>query len=194
MKDRLNLPSESDIKNILKLDQNKLPSFPQVAAKLMEASRDETISLDAVSKIIETDPGISVRVLEIVNSAFYGLRRKVTTLSEAVVILGLDEIKKQALGMTMFEHNMFKNGRAKQFDRLLFWRHSLAVAVLSLEIARQTDAVNPEEAYIAGLLHDVGKIFLDLQGRENYDEFIRSLSTSTDLVIESERRCHRPGP
>jgi len=186
MSDRLNLPSESDIKNILKLDQNKLPSFPQVAAKLMEASRDETISLEDVSKIIETDPGISARVLEVVNSAFYGLRRKVTTLSEAVVILGLDEIKKLALGMTIFE-NMFKKGGAKEFDRLLFWRHSIAVAVLSMELAKETGYPDPEEAYISGLLHDVGKIFMDLQGRQDYGAFIRDLSMSTDLVIEKER-------
>ena len=111
MNDRLNLPSEADIKNVLQLDRNKLPSFPQVAAKLIEASRDDTISLEDVSKIIETDPGISARVLEIVNSAYYGLDRKITTLSEAVVMLGLDEIKKLALNMTIFE-NMFKKGQA----------------------------------------------------------------------------------
>ena len=94
MKDRLNLPLESDIKKVLRLDGNKLPSFPQVAAKLLELSKDESASLADLSKIVETDPGISVRVLEIVNSAMYGLGRKITALSEAVVFLGLDEIKK----------------------------------------------------------------------------------------------------
>ncbi|WDP89082.1 MAG: HDOD domain-containing protein [Desulfobacter sp.] len=186
MTDRLNLPSESDIKNILKLDRKNLPSFPQVAAKLIEASRDESIALEDVSKIIETDPGISARILEIVNSAYYGLSRKITTLSEAVVILGLDEIKKVALGMTIFE-NMFKKGKSDEFNRLLFWRHSLAVAVLSMELAKATKNADPEEAYIAGLLHDVGKIFLDLQGRTDYGNFIQQLSASTDLVIEKER-------
>lgn len=186
MKDRLSLPSESDIKRILNLDNKKLPSFPQVAAKLLEVSKDETASLGDLSKIVETDPGISVRVLEIVNSAMYGLGRKVTALSEAVVFLGLDEIKKLAIGMTVFE-KMFKSGRGKEFNRLLFWRHCLSVAVLSMEIAREIKYPDPEEAYIAGLLHDVGKIFLDIRGRSNYDDFIRELSFSTDLVIEKER-------
>ncbi|WDP86507.1 MAG: HDOD domain-containing protein [Desulfobacter sp.] len=186
MKDRLTLPPESDIKKVLRLDQKKLPSFPQVATKLLEASKDETISLESVSKILETDPGISARVLEIVNSAMYGLARKITTLSEAVVLLGLDEIKKLALGMTIFE-NMFKKDQAGRFDRLLFWRHSLAVAVLSMEIANEIGYDDPEEAYIAGLLHDVGKIFLDIQGKENYGQFIQDLSVTTDLVIEKER-------
>ena len=186
MSGKLHHPSQSDIKKILKLDNKKLPSFPQVAAKLLEVSKDETASLADLAKIVETDPGISVRVLEIVNSAMYGLGRKVTALSEAVVFLGLDEIKKLAIGMTVFE-KMFKSGHTKQFDRLLFWRHCLCVAVLSMEIAKETGYPDPEEAYIAGLLHDIGKIFLDIQGRMNYGEFIQKLLTSTEPVIEKER-------
>jgi diguanylate cyclase (GGDEF)-like protein/putative nucleotidyltransferase with HDIG domain len=186
MENQLNLPSEADIKRILTLDDKKLPSFPQVAVKLMEASKDETVSLTDLAKILETDPGISARVLEIVNSAFYGIGRQITKLSEAVPLLGLNEIKKIALGMTVFE-KMFKSGRTRQFDRLLFWRHSLSVAVLSLEIARKTGYKDPEEAYIAGLLHDVGKIFLDISGKQDYGSFIQELSSSTELIIEKER-------
>ncbi|PIE61409.1 MAG: diguanylate cyclase [Desulfobacterales bacterium] len=186
MSDRLNLPSESDIKRILKIDRQNLPSFPQAVAKLLEVTRNDSASLEEISKIIETDPGISARILEIVNSAYYGLTRRVTTLSDAVVILGLDEIKKVALSMSIFE-NMFKKGRSAEFNRLLFWRHSIAVAVLSMELAKETGHADPEEAYIAGLLHDVGKIFLDLQGRTDYGAFIQDLSTATDLVIEKER-------
>ncbi len=186
MKNRLNLPSKDDMKRVLRFDQKKLPSFPQAAMKLLDASRDGTASLKDISKIVETDPGISVKVLKIVNSALYGLRRKITTLPDAVVILGLDEVKKLAIGMTIFE-NMFKKGSNQQFDRLLFWRHSLAVAVLSEQIAKEIGLLAPEEAYIAGLLHDIGKIFLDIQGKKNYGDFINDLSISTELVIEKER-------
>ncbi len=186
MNDKLNPPSGSDIKKVLRLDDNKLPSFPQAVARLLKASKDKTASLADLSKIVETDPGISVKVLEIVNSAMYGLGRKITSLSEAVVFLGLDEINKIAIGMTIFE-KMFKTGDAKLFNRLHFWRHCISVAVLSMEIAREIKYSNPEEAYIAGLLHDVGKIFLDTRGKNNYGNFIQELSTSTDLIIEKER-------
>ena len=186
MTDKLNLPSQSDIQAVLTLDRDTLPSFPQVAAKLLEVSKEETAPLEEVAKIVETDPGISIRVLELVNSAFYGLSRKVTSLSDAVVILGLDEIKKLALGIAIFE-KLSKSGHKKKFNRLMFWRHCLAVAVLSMKIAQRIEYPNPEEAYTAGLLHDVGKIFLDLQGHRDYGEFIRNLSESTDLVIEKER-------
>jgi diguanylate cyclase (GGDEF)-like protein/putative nucleotidyltransferase with HDIG domain len=186
MTDKLNLPSQSDIQAVLTLDRETLPSFPQVAAKLLEVSKDDTAPLEEIAKIVETDPGISIRVLELVNSAFYGLSKKVTSLSDAVVILGIDEIKKLTLGIAIFE-KIFKTGHTKEFDRLMFWRHSLAVAVLSMKIAQRIEYPNPEEAYTAGLLHDVGKIFLDLQGHRDYGKFIRNLSESTDLVIEKER-------
>ncbi len=186
MTDKLNLPSKSDIKTVLSQDLDTLPSFPQVAAKLLEVSRNDTASLEEIAKIVETDPGISVKVLELVNSAYYGLSRKVTTLSDAVVMLGLDEIKKMAMNMAVFE-NLFKEGQTNEFNRLIFWRHSLAVAVLSMKIAQRIEYPSPEEAYTAGLLHDVGKVFLDLLGRKDYGEFIRHLSESTDLVIEKER-------
>ncbi len=182
----LNLPSEIEIREVLHLDGVQLPSFPQAAAKLLDSAKDESTSLEELSAIIETDPGLSAQVLKIVNSATYGLGRRITSLSDAVVMLGLDEIKKQAYGIAIFK-GLFKKGKDQAFDRLLFWRHSLAVAVLSMEIARRTGTVNPEEAYIAGLLHDVGKVFLDLRGKKEYGAFIRALSTSTDLVIEKER-------
>ncbi len=187
MDNNLQLPSTSDIQKVLNLEDKKLPSFPQVAAKLLDAFKEDTASLEDLSKIVETDPGLSVRILEIVNSAAYGLGRKIAALSEAMAYLGLDEIKKLAIGMTVFD-KLFKSRQSSEFDRLLFWRHCLSVAVLSHEIAKQTDYPEPEEAYVAGLLHDVGKIFLDINGMKNYSEFILQLTTATDQVIENERK------
>ncbi len=186
MKDSLNLPSKLDIHKILKHDMGNLPSFPKSAAKLIELSTDSTVSLTDISKIVETDPGLSIRVLEIVNSAMYGLGRKITVLSEAVIFLGLDEVKKLAIGVAVFE-KMFKTGQTKKFDQLLFWRHCLSVAVLSRGIAVKTNYPYPEEAYSAGLLHDIGKIILNIQGKVNYNNFIQGLAASTELVVEKER-------
>ncbi len=186
MENNLYLPSKTDISKVLDLDNKKMPSFPQVAAKLLKAFKDDTASLEDLAKIIETDPGLSIRILEIVNSAYYGLGRKITALSEAMVYLGLNEIKKLAIEMTVFD-KLFKPGQDSDFDRLLFWRHCLSVAVLSSLIAKETQYPEPEEAYIAGLIHDLGKIFLDVRGIKNYGEFILQLTASTDQVIEKER-------
>ncbi|MEA2061990.1 MAG: HDOD domain-containing protein [Thermodesulfobacteriota bacterium] len=182
----MNLLSESEIKKVLLLDNERLPSFPMAAARLLELSKDENASLKDFSKIVETDPAISVRVLEIVNSAMYGLQRKTTALSEAVAFLGMDEIKKLAIGMSIFK-NLFHPHKNAQFNRLLFWRHCLSVAVLSMNIARECNYPEPEEAYLAGLLHDIGKIFLDIQGRHSYGDFIQNAARAHEPIDQIER-------
>lgn len=187
MKGKLPLPSVPDIKKVLTFKGRKLPSFPQAAFKLLEISGDDTVSLADITKVIESDPGIAVRVLELVNSAVYGLQRKITALPDAIVLLGVDEIKKLAIGITVF-HGLFSFDRTKHFDRIHFWRHSLAVAILALEIAKYTKYSRPEEAYIAGLLHDVGKIFLDIQCHKNYGEFLHETAGGQENMVEQERR------
>ncbi len=187
MNTRLNLPEESDLQKVLRLETGRLPSFPQAAAKLIKMSRDDTASLKDLAKILETDPGLSVQVLKIVNSPVYGLNRTITTLSDAVVLLGMDQLRKQALSMSLFRQ-MVETNRFESFDLLFFWRHILSVAVLSHEIAKAVHYPDPEEAYIGGLLHDVGKLCLLLQGRVDYAAFIRNLPIGTGRVIEAEAR------
>ncbi|GAB6058134.1 sensor domain-containing diguanylate cyclase [Desulfonatronum parangueonense] len=182
----VHLPSPAEIKSVIRFDRRQLPSFPQVALKMLEALGDATTSLHDISRIIETDPGIAARVLEIVNSAGYGTQRTITTLPEAMVVLGEDEIRQLAIGTTIFQ-GLFASAGSKQFDRIHFWRHSLSVAVLSLEIARKARYPRPEEAYVAGLLHDVGKIFLDLQGHRDYGDFLYQAATGEECLIDQER-------
>jgi two-component system cell cycle response regulator len=187
MNDKMSLPSTSNIRKVLTFDRRTLPSFPQVALKLLEISGDETASLEDISKVVESDPGVAARVLEIVNSVIYGLQRKIKTLPEAVVLLGFEEIKKLSMGMTVFQ-GLFTAGGSKGFDRIHFWRHSLSVAVLAMEIARKIGYPNPDEAYVGGLLHDVGKIFLDLQGYKNYGKFLHDAAASQENMVEQERK------
>ncbi len=180
------LPVESQLKKTLKTTVKELPSFPPAAVKIVEICRNESATTADLTKLVETDPGISTKVLGIVNSALYGMQRKITAINEAVVYLGFDEIKKLSVGVTVFD-KMFKTGKAKGFNRIFFWRHCLCVAALSLAIAEKTGYPNPGEAYIAGLLHDVGKIFLDLQGRIDYGDFIKGLALSNEEPIDDER-------
>ncbi|ACN15383.1 signal transduction family protein (GGDEF domain protein) [Desulforapulum autotrophicum HRM2] len=180
------LPLESDVKRVLTLDFKEIPTLSPVLARLLEIFSNENASMEALSQVVHTDPGLSARVLGLVNSAMYGLTHPVTNLSEAVVYLGVDGVKRLALGITVFE-KIVKSGRQKQFDRLFFWRHCLSVATLAMAIAEQTQSVNPGEAYACGLLHDFGKIFFDLQGCVNYGDFIATLAKSTNPMITDER-------
>ncbi len=186
MNDKLMLPLESDIQRVLMLDVKEIPSFPPVMARLLEICSDKDAAMADLSRLVETDPGISAKVLGIANSSLYGLRQKIRTVSEAVILLGFDEIKKIAFGVTVFE-KVFKSGNQKQFDRIFFWRHCLCVAILSQLIAEEIQYPTPGEAYTCGLLHDIGKIFFDLQGRVNYGDFITKEAKCTTPLIMDER-------
>lgn len=187
MNGRVPLPSLSDIKKVLTFHRRELPSFPQVTAKLLEMTADETASLEDISKVVGSEPGIAAKVLEIVNSAIYGLQRRITSLPEAVVLLGFDEIRKLSIGMTVFQ-GLFASGRSTAFDTIHSWRHALSVAVLSMEIAKKIKYPRPEEAYVVGLLHDVGKIFLGLQAHTDYGELLRAAATAQVNIVEQERK------
>ncbi|RLB89457.1 MAG: diguanylate cyclase, partial [Deltaproteobacteria bacterium] len=186
IKDNLILPLEADIKQVLNFDVKAVPSFPPVMAKLLEICSDEDASVEDLSKLVETDPGISTKVLGIVNSASYGLRRKITAVSEAVIHLGFDEVKTLSLGVAVFE-KMFKPEKQKQFDMIFFWRHCICVAILSKAIAEEIGYPKPGEAYFCGLLHDFGKILFDLHGRVNYDDFITNVAKYPGPMITEER-------
>ncbi len=177
---------ESDIKRVLKGGAKEIPSFPPVMAKLLELSGDGTASMEDLARIVKTDPGISAKVLGLVNSAFYGLRQNITNIPEAVVYLGFDAVKRLALGVTVFE-TLIRPGKQKRFDRIFFWRHCLCVAALSMAIAEETQAADPGKAYIGGLLHDLGKIMFDLQACVDYGDFIFTLARSTGPMITEER-------
>ena len=186
MNDKLMLPLESDIQRVLMLDVKEIPSFPPVMAKLLKICSDKDAAMSDLSRLVETDPGISAKVLGIANSPLYGLRQKIRAVSEAVILLGFDEIRKIALGVTVFE-KVLKSGNQKKFDRIFFWRHCLCVAILSQLIAGEIKYPTPGEAYTCGLLHDMGKIFFDLQGRVNYGDFITKEAKCTTPLIMDER-------
>ncbi|NDY71884.1 diguanylate cyclase [Desulfobacter hydrogenophilus] len=182
----LSLPSDSDIEKVLKKEGKELPGFAQVMAKMLTVCNDPKASIEDVAKLVATDPGITAKVLGIVNSSFFSLRSRVSAISEAVLFLGIDEIKKICLGVTFFE-KMVKSGQKKQFDRTFFWRHCLCVASLSQAIAKEIGYPSPEDAYTAGLLHDFGKIVLDRSGRVNYADFCKNAINCTGPLVEAER-------
>ncbi len=186
MNKKIPLPSTTDIDRVLKQNTTKLYSFPPVIAKLLQIRCDHPDALEELTSLVKTDPGISTRLLGVVNSALYSLVQKVTTIRDAVIFIGFDEVKKLALGATVFE-KVIKNGEQKTFDRFFFWRHCLSVAALSRAIAIEIGDPRPEEAYVTGLLHDLGKILFDRAGRVNYNDFITSAADTTGQMITLER-------
>ena len=147
-------------KKILQDLMGVLPPMPQVVLKAQEILSDPDSSLKELASVIATDPAISVRILKMANSAYYGLAGKVTSIGHASVLLGgktLGEIVMMAGTSNLLSKTL--KGYGVNSDEL--WRHSLAVGIGSRLIANTMSPELVNDAFMAGLIHDSGKIMLD---------------------------------
>ncbi len=127
-----------------------LPTLPPIVAKLTQMIGDETVSAPQIAAVIEKDQVLTSKVLRLVNSAFYGFPRRISTVSNAIVLLGFNVIRTLVITASIFE--------IMQSRDVGLWEHSLGVATASGILAREFQLPNPEEVATAGLLHDLGKV------------------------------------
>lgn len=159
----------------------QMPSLPVVAVKLIDIAKNKTAHLDEIVRLIEMDPALSSKVLKISNSADFQFSSRVKTVSHAVQLLGTDLVRAIALSVIVFR--LFKDLPASQFfDMALFWNHSMACAIGAELIARKFQYPHPQEAFTAGLLHDVGKLIF-YQGRPKEYEANLELSQRERIPI-----------
>ncbi|UQZ87957.1 hypothetical protein C4J81_01485 [Deltaproteobacteria bacterium Smac51] len=170
----------------------RLSTLPQVTWELMRLLGDENTTPDDLQKVVEQDPALSAKVISLGNSAYYGLRTPATTISRAIVIIGFKELEFLALGLGLadtFDLRKVPHG----FDGEGLWLHSLSVSWTAREVAAATRLVDPGEAMLAGLLHNLGQIMLvthftvQLQRLMNYVNEKRSfLEAEADLGLWHE--------
>ena len=164
-----------------------VPSIPSVVVKLRKFLRDPDVSFDELAKVIEFDPGLTVNLLQLANSAYFGWSGKIKTVKEAITRLGTNRIFQMVLCMSVAPmvrkpikgYDMESNG---------LWKHSIATAICSEQLAMMQKIPDSEEVFTAGLLHDMGKILLGTFV-EIDDEPIKDLVNSEGLSFnEAERR------
>lgn len=150
----------------LKVSGN-LPSMPQVLIQLIDCCHNPEVSLQEVSRIVDKDAAISAKVLQLVNSVFTGSRKAISSIEQAVIHLGMDTVRNLAISISVQQvfRRVETNGLLS-IDR--FWHHSYYNALLSRNIATAIGHPNPSEAYLAGLLHDIGKLLLWMAFPGNY--------------------------
>ncbi len=164
------MTQNNKIKKIIN-EVQKLPTLPAVANKATKLLKDPTCTAIKVSEVIDKDPSLTVRVLRLVNSAFYALRCEVTNVKHAVALLGFKTISQMVITISVFD--VFKGGYGKEFDREGFWKHSIGCAVVSQKIAQITDHSNADDCFTAGLLHDIGKVVLDQYLHEEMEKVLK---------------------
>lgn len=142
------------------LTQTTLDKVPPIAGAVMELLRsldDENLDAAHLAKKIGHDPVLSARVLKIVNSPFYGVAGQVSSLQEAVMVLGFSSVRRLALAVSL--NGSFPARGIGEADPRRLWRHSFSVALCAQALARLV-RVDAESAFTAGLLHDIGRIAL----------------------------------
>lgn len=170
-------------------DVDALPVLPSVAVKLFNILADPDAMLDALAKVIETDPTLTLRLLKVVNSAFYGVYRKIDTVKDAAVILGTEEIKNLAFGLSAAKS--FQNIHVKgSTDPNALWHHSLGTAIIAEKLCSIDKKRKGEGAFTAGLVHDAGKIFLMEHFPELYSTAHSAAVTHQIPVFEMEEETY----
>ncbi|HSV74878.1 MAG TPA: HDOD domain-containing protein [Chthonomonadales bacterium] len=157
----------------LSLDQlvasvKELPPLPATAVRLMEMTSDSTASARDIGDLIGSDVAMTTRVLRIANSAFYGMPRSVQTVRDAVLILGMRAVRSLAIAAAASDTLQMESAGYRMGQGEL-WKHSLHTAMLAQMVASRTGAAPGDEAFVAGLLHDVGKVVLSVYVSAQFD-------------------------
>src|SRR5947207_11838232 len=163
-----------------------LPSLPSIAMQVLDLAQKADVDIGEIAKIISKDPALSGKILRTVNSSFYGRSQHVSTISHALVILGLQSVKTLVLGFSLVT-NLTKN-KSKGFKHITYWKRSIYSATAARAIAAKISIVQQEEAFLAALLQDIGMLVLDQVLGDEYGE-IHSRVTSLGELAQAENQA-----
>lgn len=156
-----------------------LPTLPPIVQKLNTMIEDERISLSQIAEVIEKDQVITSKILRLANSAFYGFPKKISTVKNALMLLGLNVVKILITTLSIFE--------ILHKEDVGLWEHSVGVAACCKIMAEELGLKDPQEIATAGLLHDLGRVIEKVGFREEYSKIIELINSGKDpLQVEEE--------
>ncbi|MGE5422528.1 MAG: HDOD domain-containing protein [Ignavibacteriales bacterium] len=164
---------------------NDLPALPHVTYQVIKLVDDPESTAEDINNVVIQDQSLTARVLRLANSAHYGFPRRISTVTEATVLLGFNTIKGIVMAASVNEM-MVKEITGYALAPGELWRHSQAAAIASRYIARQVKFPQPDVAYIGGLLHDIGKVVLNHHVKGVYHEVVELTNTGLPF-LDAER-------
>ena len=174
---------QENIANVVN-NATKLPTLPGIAIKILEAVKKEESSLQEIADILSTDPTLSAEVLKAINSPFYGLSTKVTSVSHAVNLLGINTVKSLALSFSIV--HTLNSEETKGFDYKAFWKDSLIAAVSAKVISKRILPMFSEDAFFLGLIHNLGMLVANQLMADQYKLVIDSMENTKCRLHEAE--------
>lgn len=189
------LKAGENMKNISRSDKirqiigniSTLPTLPIIASQVMELTSNPRTSVRQLSEVISKDQSLATQILKIVNSAYYGFPRQISTIEHALVILGFNEIRNIAFAISILK--VFpESSTSRYFDREKFWQHSIGSSIAARMLARALRYRVSGKAFIAGLIHDIGKIVLDQYAHSLFVEVIKRVQLEDISIYEAEQK------
>jgi putative nucleotidyltransferase with HDIG domain len=160
-------------------DTKTLPTLPGVISRLTAMAEQGTVSADEMARVVMTDQVLSAKVIRLVNSAFYGFYGHVSTVADALKLLGVNVVKSLAISSSIFE--------IMEENVVGLWEHSMGVAVTASVIAKRLKLKDPDEVSTAGLLHDIGKVIIKIKLQQDFDELLALIAEKDLMMVEAER-------
>jgi putative nucleotidyltransferase with HDIG domain len=179
----MNKKSSDPQKIIARIDD--LPTLPRTVLKITELVNDPRSSAKDLARVITDDQILTARLLKLVNSSFYGLPQRISTVTGAIVLIGFDAIRHLLLTTSVFD--LFAGrSKKKQQQQEKFWDHSLGCAVGAKVIGSYLRHENIEELFVAGLLHDIGKIVEMIFLPDEFSKVVSEIRRRNILMVEAE--------
>lgn len=163
----------------------RLVSLPEVCIRVNEMLEDPRVKSVDIGQVISQDTGLTARLLKIVNSAFYGFPARIETVSRAVTVIGLRELRGLILAASAVE--AFSKIPNDVLNMVKFWRHSVYCGVVAQLLAERCHVLHSERLFVAGLLHDIGKLILSHRLPTEMREVVARISSETRPDHEIER-------
>ena len=164
-----------------------VPSLPSLYFRIMEAIQAPDSAIEQIGRIIASDPAMTAKILQLVNSAFFGIARRISSPAEAVQFLGVARVRSLVLSLHVF--TCFDEQRIKDFSIERVWKHSMTVGLVGQNIAKIQRAGREiaEECYVSGMLHDIGKVMLASSLPEQYGRAVGIATERRIPMTEAER-------
>ena len=164
-----------------------LPTLPRTVLKITGLVNDPKSSAKDLARVITDDQVLTVRLLKLVNSSFYGFPQRISTVTGAIVLLGFDAIRNLLLTTSVFDLFASRNRQNKR-DQERFWDHSLGCAVGAKVIGDYLRHDKIEELFVSGLLHDIGKIVEMMFLSDDFDRIVATVRKDNTLMVAAENK------
>ena len=157
-----------------------IQAMPSVIVKVLNVMKKPTVSMKELGDLVMYDQSLTVKILALVNSAYYGFSQQISSINIALSLLGMVKVKNIIVAVAM--KPMMSNAGDKEL-----WKHSIKVAAGCEYLANLTKVMDSDEAFIAGFIHDIGKMVLHITNPKMYDKVVRVVNTENADILETER-------